>query len=103
MRFRLKLKAGFVNSCTVLGLGPTLNCVEIGHLGFFFFFFYLIRSYLVYTLVLKHWSNALKGHPRRREATVHGPRDVIMSVFCESFLDLEFVGLLWQGHTIQCI
>lgn len=92
-----RLKAGFVNSFTVLGLGPTLNCVEIGDLGFFFFF-NLIRSSLVHTLVLKHWSNALRGC-RRREATVHGPRDVMMSVFCESFLDLQFVGLLWQGHT----
>lgn len=25
----------------------------------------------------------------------------MMSVFCESFLDLQFVGLLWQEHTFQ--
>lgn len=60
-----RLKAGFVNSFTVLGLGPTLNCVEIGDLGFFFFFFLLDQKLSCPYLGLETLVKCIKGLPKK--------------------------------------
>ena len=60
MRFRLKLKAGFVNSCTVLGLEPTLIS------GIFFFFFLLDQKLSCLYLGLETLVKCIKGPPKEK-------------------------------------